>query len=206
MKKVFYLISLFLLSSFAVNAKGLTPQELLATIEGQYKLEEGAICVQKVIQMDSLSKDKIYNIVQEFITRTYRDANSVIQVEDKESGRIIAKGLYTFYVNERFAGSAVKNYTYHIFKAEIKEGRVRITITANNVEQHCPPSQYSSARTIDVPIATCYPADPTNDYNKYYSGYLFYYSAKSIIDLLNDAEAFLEKAKLEDVVTSEDDW
>lgn len=205
MKRKLLLCAISALFAATSLAKSPTSLERLAEIEGQYKIENGCIQVQKVIQMDSMSVTEIYDIIREFITRTYNDANSVVQVDEREAGRIIAKGYSEFYIKEKFMGSAVPYHCYHIFKGEARKGRVRVTLTTNEVEYHVAATQYSAARDEKMSLMTCYPADLDNTASNYYSGYIFYYSAKSLTDLLKELEAFIEKAKVEGV-SSENDW
>jgi hypothetical protein len=97
------------------------------------KLENDAVVVQKVIEVPGQTKDQLYNAVREFLVVNYNDANSVIQIDNKDDGIIVGKGIFgDIYCTEVFLGSAVKNSFWHIIKCEIKDEKLRVTITMKN--------------------------------------------------------------------------
>jgi hypothetical protein len=66
----------------------------------------GEIVFTEVIQMDSLSKDQVYAIVKEWIAVTYKDASEVIQMDDKESGKLICKAVIPVVIHSLGARDA----------------------------------------------------------------------------------------------------
>lgn len=186
--------------------KKLTADELILTIKDQWKQDNQTIFVQKIIELENYEKDAIYNKILEFLTNTYKDAAEVIQVKEKENGLIVGKGNSSFYVNQIFAGSAVKQTIWHIFKAEIKDNRVRITISIDTVNWSTEASRaggvYISAKNGEFPITACYPIG-VDDSRKKRSGYVFYYAVSDIINLANSCEQFL---KSKSPVTANDNW
>lgn len=202
MRKIFFLICLVCCSVASAYSQKATADDKLALIAGQWKQNGENIYVQKVIELDSLTKDVIYNKVLEFMTNTYKDANEVIQVKEKENGLLIGKGNSYFYVNDIFSGSGVKQTVWHIFKAEVKDNKVRITISIDRINWSVTASKYISAKDDEYPIITCYPI-ANDDTKKKRSGYVFYYAVNNIIELLNACESFLiKKAEL----TIDDNW
>lgn len=208
MKKIFLsLCTLFCCISIPVNAqKDPIADDKIASISGLWKQENETIYVQKIIDLEGLNKDIIFNKVLEFMTRTYKDASEVIQVKEKENGLLVGKGTSYFYVNEIFKGSAVKQTIWHIFKAEVKDNKARITISIHTVNWNVEASQigntYISAKNGEYPLTACYPIG-NDESKKKRSGYVFYHAVNNIINLLDSCENFL---KLETETASSDDW
>lgn len=143
MKRFVFIIAL-LLYSFVGYAQFFTEDQInsyqsflddkFAEYKDSFVFTDDGIAVQKVLTSEG-SKDQLYDKILEFLTRTFKDSNEVIQVKEKDSGLIICKGLYTFNVNEMDGyGQKVNNNVYHIIKAECKDGRIRLTITIDNIE------------------------------------------------------------------------
>ena len=126
MKRIIFALSLLLISGFPMKAQNDEVNALLKQVEGTYKIDNNDnVYVQEIIELDSsLKKDNLYYFAKEYITNSYGDANSVIQMDDKEKGLIICKGLYAdIYCNEVFLGSATKYTATHILKFEIFKTR-----------------------------------------------------------------------------------
>lgn len=91
--------------------------------------KNNAITYTQVIPCAGKSSSQLYVLLNYWFTATFNDANSVIQLNDKELGTIIAKG----YV-ENIAAHAGGTNTYNVFlepviKVDIKEGKIRVTYT-----------------------------------------------------------------------------
>ena len=170
----------------------------LHTIEGKYQSSGEGVYLQKIIETTG-TKDDIYIKLLEFLTRTYNDASEVIQVKEKEQGLIVCKGCYKFNVNDFLYGSAIEETAWHIYKAEIKDGKVRITITLNTLDWYRPASSaggvfISSARS-SYSILDCPPFKEYTDKNENVrKGYVFYYAVSNILGLMNATEGALSKA------------
>jgi hypothetical protein len=129
------ILTTFLITPSFSQAKWAEDQ--LQSIEGQWSFDDnGNISYVKIVEIPELSKDAIYNRVKSFLVYRYNDANSVIQEEDKEAGLVIAKGLFALTSGiEKFLCNI---HTWHIVRADIKEGRARliITLTEYKVEHY----------------------------------------------------------------------
>lgn len=99
----FLLISLFLIGCA-------TPA---ATLEQESSLE-------RVVEFSGMSQDEIYQSAEDWIARSFRSANDVVQLRDPENGRLVGQGtgseVIAFY-NRYF------DYTMII---DIREGRMRV--------------------------------------------------------------------------------
>lgn len=86
------------------------------------------ISFEKVIQVDSVKKNDIYNGLKEWIGMNYRSAKSVIEVDDKEAGLIIISPRKDYSIGklQYMCYDGTIKYT---IKFQIKEGRFKVTIT-----------------------------------------------------------------------------
>ena len=94
-----------LFQSAASHQDSLTTK--LRSIEGLYNSDNNGIFIQQIIEVKG-SKEDLYVKLLEFLTRTYNDANEVIQVKEKEQGLIVCKGCHRFNVNDFWYGSAIE--------------------------------------------------------------------------------------------------
>jgi len=127
--KILLLIILFL--PFASSSQSVKNQKEFKALQssGAYTIDNnGGISITRIIEVDSASKDDLFNRAQEYFTYNYGDGESVIQINDRETGRIVGKGIY------REIASTAGLYmvlidTWHILKIEAKDGRARVTVT-----------------------------------------------------------------------------
>lgn len=91
--------------------------------------KNNAISYTQVIPAEGRSKDQLYVILNYWFTGTFNDANSVIQLNDKELGTIIAQG-FVAGIAQHSGGMSTYNVSIKpIIKCDIKEGKVRVTYT-----------------------------------------------------------------------------
>jgi len=106
-----YIIIALLLPTF-LSGQGLTISE--AT--GKYTKQE-------VVEADSMTMDAIFKKAIEWITLNYNSANDVIQLNDREDGKIILKG--NFKTNLWWKEGWIK----HTLILEFKDNKFRYTYT-----------------------------------------------------------------------------
>jgi hypothetical protein len=97
----------------------------------------------QVIDGGTQSKEQLYVLVNYWVTQQFNDANSVVQLNDKESGTIIVQGYC-----ENIAAYTGFGATYYVnikptIKIDIKTGKIRVT---ENL-------QYYEVKRIDGGIA-----------------------------------------------------
>ncbi|MCD8287871.1 MAG: DUF4468 domain-containing protein [Porphyromonadaceae bacterium] len=85
-----------------------------------------------VIDVPGKTKEQLYVLLNLWFTATFNDANSVIKLNDKELGCIIAQG-YVKNITQNIGGT----YSYDvsikpIIKCDIKDNKVRVTYTIQN--------------------------------------------------------------------------
>lgn len=76
--------------------------------------------LQKVHDID-LKKDEIYSRSLEWLAKTFTDSKAVIEMQDKDSGKIIGKGVITF------TAGIVNIPCRFTMSIEAKDGRYRTT-------------------------------------------------------------------------------
>lgn len=60
--------------------------------------EKGNVVFSEVVEIQDVAKDILFIRGMEWLAKTYRSSKDVIQMEDKEAGKIIGKGLTIVYV------------------------------------------------------------------------------------------------------------
>lgn len=144
MKNIFMSIMLCLLS-VGVSAQVMRTEELemyakekygdkwndaAATLGEQLKLDKNnSLSYVQVVDCENSTKEQLYVTLNYWFTATFNDANSVIQLNDKDSGVIIAKG-YVSDIAGHMGGANAYNVSIHpIIKVDIKDEKIRITYT-----------------------------------------------------------------------------
>ncbi|MDE5791473.1 MAG: DUF4468 domain-containing protein [Muribaculaceae bacterium] len=155
MKKMFFLLAV-LISTTLANAQIITEQDFAAIDmsqfdsngDGKVKDDEAALVIKdlygldkdnaitRVTVLDSIpkTKEQIYVAVNDWFIRSFNDGKSVIQLNDKDAGCIIGKGFISNMGNTQsfFTNSNISAYV--IIRADIKDGRMRITTTIQEYE------------------------------------------------------------------------
>lgn len=155
MKKLILSFALLLGAPFA-NAQIITEQDFAAIDmiqfdtngDGKVKDDEAALVIKdlygldknngitRVTVIDSIpkTKEQIYVAVNDWFVRSFNNGKSVIQLNDKDAGCIIGKGFISSMGNTQsfFTNSNISAYV--IIRADIKDGRMRITTTIQEYE------------------------------------------------------------------------
>jgi hypothetical protein len=89
--------------------------------------ETGKITFTEVVTIDSATKNDLYLRAREWFAKTYNDSKEVIQVDDKETGKIIGKAIYRVNVHSfGIHPGGIVNYTILLL---VKDGRYKYEIT-----------------------------------------------------------------------------
>ena len=143
MRKILFLLFAFITVSASVNAQILRADELekyakekygekwvdaAINLGSQLTLDKNnAITYVQVIPADGKTKDQLYVLLNYWFTATFNDANSVIKLNDKELGTIIAQG-YVADIAQHAGGTSAYNVSIKpVIKCDIKDGKVRVT-------------------------------------------------------------------------------
>ena len=131
--KFVLIIPLLLIHWTTSHAQSYEAVQKLKAIEGQYEVDEnGNVSYIKIIDSIGLAKDEIFSRVLAFFTYNYTNGESVIQIQDKEAGQIIGKGIFLNVYLGQYYTNLYEYDTWHIVRVDVKDNRVRVIITLNN--------------------------------------------------------------------------
>lgn len=88
----------------------------------------------QIIECENKTKDQLYVILNYWVTASFNDANSVIQLNDKELGCIIAQGYLSDIAGHMGGMNAYDVSVKPIIKMDIKDNKVRVTYTVQNYD------------------------------------------------------------------------
>ena len=145
MKKLFSAVLLTLFACTTVNAQILRADELenyakekygekwvdaATNLGSQLTLDKNnAITYTQVIPAEGKTKEQLYVLLNYWFTATFNDANSVIKLNDKELGTIIAQG-YVESIAQHAGGTNSYNVNLRpVIKSDIKDNKVLVTYT-----------------------------------------------------------------------------
>lgn len=101
-----------------------------ATVVGQLNqplpvdAQTGRIAFTEVVEVPGATQQQLYSRAYEWVVKAYNSANNVVQMQDKESGKIIIKGLTRVSANGYPAGTV--SHTLSIY---LKDGRYKYVLT-----------------------------------------------------------------------------
>ena len=87
----------------------------------------------RVITTEGKSKDELYTFILSSLASIYKDSKEVVQVSERETGLIVAKGFSESDYRNESAWRVSKNRCWHLTTIDIKDGKVRITIKVDNI-------------------------------------------------------------------------
>lgn len=82
-----------------------------------------------VVQVDSVTKLELYNRAKMCIVDAFLKANSVIQIDDKEQGLIVAKAVITYTPSIFFGNDLAEGIISFAIKLYLKDGRYKYEVT-----------------------------------------------------------------------------
>ena len=140
MKRIVFIITLLFASFCSLYSQSTSSAEYsLSTkfrgIADQYIYTDDGVAVQKVLSGVG-TKVQLFDKVEHFLARYYKESDGVFQVKDKETGVIVANGYHSFYITEINFGNAVKNNIYPSIKVECKDEKVRVTISIDYIDEY----------------------------------------------------------------------
>jgi hypothetical protein len=121
MKKLFLLGVITLLSVTSIFGQTETLNLPIDSLTGKINYTE-------VVSVDTLSnKQELFSRAREWFAKAYKSSTKVIQMEDKESGKIVGKALIqVFYKYMGLKPGGYINYTISIY---IKNGKYKYELT-----------------------------------------------------------------------------
>ena len=122
MKKI-----LFLFIASLVTVSGVAQIE---TIESEFPTYQGIVTVPGV------AKDVSYPKIKAWIATNFASANDVIQLDDRENGKIIVKGNTVVLIKS--VGLLVDTRVYFALTIDIRDERFRYTYTVSDITSGSP--------------------------------------------------------------------
>lgn len=89
--------------------------------------KNNAITYVQVVPAEGKTADQLYVMLNYWFTTTFNDGKSVIQLNDKELGTIIAKGFVEGIAEHSGGTNSYKVNLEPVIKCDIKDGKVRVT-------------------------------------------------------------------------------
>lgn len=162
MKKI--LLGIILLFSIEQQAQSAKTLKLLDDIKNEWSLDDnGNVTYIRIIETGNLSKDEVYNRAQAYFTYKYNDGDSVMQINEKSNGVIVAKGIYKkIYTGSGFM-DVLSTDVWHILRIDIKEGKARILLTMSEYiinQTICDLKGNCTTNKSQSIISTQYPINP----------------------------------------------
>lgn len=97
------------------------------------------ITYEGVVQVPGASKADLYSRAHDWVAKTYRSANDVLQLQDKDAGHLIVKGFTP--VSSRGSNFGLVRHTLTIY---VKDGRYKYVVTDLIHEDGGLPDLYSA--------------------------------------------------------------
>jgi hypothetical protein len=136
---------------FMVPVFGQSATEMLAEIEGKWELDNsGNVTFTRVIEVPGVSKNDLYSRVLSYFTYNYNRGDDIVQIQDKEQGLIVGKGMYPKVHVGRSIAIITTVDVYHILRVDIKDGRLRAMISLTEYRN-------TVAGNTGVPKVSTYP-------------------------------------------------
>lgn len=137
------------------------------TLEGKCKIDEvgRGVTFTKVIEVNDVSKDELYERLMPFFTYYYKEGEASIQVADKEQLYILARGLYKEFINDHngFTAVVLKTDAEHVIRIDFKDSRLRVLITVEKMVSYGTKGYGSYARRLATEehfLNSMYPIKP----------------------------------------------
>jgi len=96
--------------------------------------DSGLIDFTEVVKVDGASSFELYSRAREWFVTTFNSAEAVLQMDDKESGKLIGKAFSDIVTPAGFTPITDKlHYTLSIY---LKDGRYKYSITSLQIQQY----------------------------------------------------------------------
>lgn len=91
--------------------------------------KNNSLTYTEVIPCEGATKSQLYVILNYWFTASFNDANSVIKLNDKETGTIIASGCISDVAGHVGGSNSYRVDVHPLIKVDIKDGKIRVTYT-----------------------------------------------------------------------------
>lgn len=104
---------------------------IVCVLNGMFINAQENLIITKTVECKGITKDKLYEKAQEWIVKTFKHSKNVVQLADKEIGKIMLKGTFD-YNPPKFAGGGmggVEGYIAFNMSINFKDDKFRYIIT-----------------------------------------------------------------------------
>ena len=92
--------------------------------------QNNPITYTEVVKVDSIiTADELYNRARLWFAETYKDANSVLQISDKQAGELVGKGNMKHTPSSWVGTSGVAGFISYTIKINVKDGRYKYQVS-----------------------------------------------------------------------------
>lgn len=128
MRKIIFIGILFTLSIFAFSAKKVWKDPNAKEIFPRDAT--GKIVYTEVIEMPNMTKDILYSRAYEWFAKTFNSAQNVIQMQDKENGKIVGKGSFgDINITANLGLVTIEGKVNFTISVYLKDGKYKYEIT-----------------------------------------------------------------------------
>ncbi|WP_292943824.1 DUF4468 domain-containing protein [Olleya sp. UBA1516] len=106
----------------------------------EYEVDQNTVI--KIFEIDGRDKSELFSSVNKWISINYNSANNVIQLDDKESGDIIVKGINTLYYESEipykpngYVPHKLNLSFRHMIEINIKDNKFRVKFTMLEIDK-----------------------------------------------------------------------
>lgn len=194
--RIFWIVVLF--SSLSIVSRSQSIEDIRKEVDGVCVIDENDnVSYQRVIEAPGLSKNDIFTLLRNYFTYHYVDSQSVLKVQDKENGILLAHGIYTELRGSNHNGSATN--AWHIIRVDVKDGKARVIITLTDYEL---PSSVIFG-IVDKVSKTC-PISPTFNNKKWWAR-TFYRAHTRVLKSFAEIENTLKETNTSTKIEN-DNW
>jgi hypothetical protein len=118
--------------------------------------ESGEIFYTEVVEIPNVTKDVLYSRGYEWFAKTFKSAQDVIQMQDKERGKLIGRGMLgDINVKVSMGTYLLRGYIKFTISLYFKDGKYKFEITDFNHESVPTPKGFYNGGSLENEKAAC---------------------------------------------------
>lgn len=158
------------------------------------------VVYQEIVNADHITKDLLYTRAREWFARTFVSSKEVIQMDDKDAGKIIGKGSASG-INKLGTWASVTFHVDYIVAITVKEGRYRYEISNFSIENDQAVYGVKSIMDINTAYFNKDYRKSNGDLKEKYKDYFI-----RVYELGNTLSASIKESLSKSLIKSKDDF